>query len=79
MGRHTVTNDSRSFQQIAHDLAAQGIQIDHFHAVAVANGQEQRFHLNKQRDGSFQPKRGAAPSQCIADYASVIADEWHHR
>lgn len=77
--RHTVTNDRRTFQQLAHDLQAQGIQIDHFHAVAGRGDQAQRFHLNKQADGSFAPKRGAAPSQQIADYTSVIADEWHRR
>jgi uncharacterized protein YjaZ len=79
MDRHIVTNDPRTFQQLAHALAVQGIQIDHFHAVVVTNDQEQRFHLNKQADGSFQPKRGVAPSQQISDYQSVIADEWHHR
>jgi hypothetical protein len=79
MTRHCVTNDRRTFQQLAHDLRLQGIHIDHFHAVAVTNGQEQRYHLNKQPDGTFCPKRGAAPSQRIADYTSVIADEWHHR
>jgi hypothetical protein len=36
-------------------------------------------YLNKQPDGSFCPKRGAVPSQRIADYTSVVADEWHHR
>ena len=79
MGRHTVTNDPRSFQQLARDLAAQGIQIDHFHAVAVINGQDQRYHLNRQADGTFCPKHGAAPSQQIDQYTSVIADQWHHR
>lgn len=77
--RHTVTNDPRTFQQLARDLQAQGIHIDHFHAVAGSGDQALRVHLNKQSDGSFAPKRGAAPSACIADYASVIADEWHKR
>ena len=79
MGRHIVTNDPRSFQHLTRELSAEGIHIDHFHAVAHVGGQEQRYHLNKQRDGSFQPKCGAAPSQRIGDYVSVIADEWHHR
>lgn len=79
VNRYTVTNDQRTFQQLARDFAAQGILIDHFHAVVVTNDQEQRYHLNKHPDGTFQPKRGIAPSQQIADYANVIADEWHHR
>ena len=79
MNRYTVTNDPRTFQQLAQDFEVQGITIDHFHAVIITNGQEQRYHLNKQRDKTFQPKRGTAPSQRIADYQSVIADEWHHR
>jgi hypothetical protein len=77
--RHTVTHDPRTFQELARDLQGQGIQIDHFHAVAGTGDQAQRVHLNKQPDGSFAPKRGADPSACIADYTSVIADEWHHR
>lgn len=77
--RHTVTNDRRTFHQLAQDFAAQGIVVDHFHAVVGTGNQAQRFHLNKQPDGSFAPKRGAAPSQQIGDYTSVIADEWHHR
>lgn len=77
--RHTVTNDPRTFQQLAQDFRAHGIVVDHFHAVLGADDQAQRFHLNKQPDGSFSPKRGAVPSACIADYTSVIADEWHPR
>ena len=79
MNRHIVTYDSRTFQQLAQDFAAQGIIVDHFHTVLDAGDQVLRLHLNKQPDGSFAPKRGAAPSACIADYTSVIADEWHRR
>lgn len=79
MNRYPVTNDPRTFRQLAQDLHAQGIHIDHFHAVLGTGIEEQRYHLNKQPDGSFQPKRGAAPSERIADYASVIADPWHPR